>query len=985
MLDMQTANLIAAFRRRYPFDLDEFQLQAIAELEKGRSVLVAAPTGTGKTLVAEYAVYLALAAGRRVLYTTPIKALSNQKFRDFSAQYGAAVGLLTGDVVIRPSATATVHPDTGEVAVCPQTDQPAGPQRSGGQVVVMTTEVLRNMLLQEPSELDDVGYVVFDEVHYLADPARGTAWEEAIICCPKHVQLVCLSATVANAGEIADWISEVHRETALVFHEERAVPLEHYYFLDGALRLAVDADGRRVARFPGVGGEARLGVRAGGFDWVDGPARPVRREPEPEEIVLALRRANLLPAIYFLFSRRETEAAAEACSRLRLAHGEARQRIAALAQERLASLAPEDRELPQVKALLRLLPLGIAFHHAGMLPVLKVLVEELFNAGLLGVVFATDTLSLGINMPARTVVVGELSKFDGEGRRLLTPNEYRQLTGRAGRRGIDRLGAAVVPYSPWVPAEEAFAVATGAIQPIESAFLARYNTVLNLWEPPSHQEMPSRLVRLLSNSLREYQLAGQVRELRAEADRTRRQAENVDLDCPRCAAEGLAEYDWLRRALPHARKEQEKAERAEATLLAALEARPWQPPKSDVRRALRAYAGGEPLHVAGRGWGVFLGRPVGVDGAVALVLLGDSVRLLRTYSEIDYLPQDAGRIDLPGWLTGLSGEVENVGYLAQEAELAALQTSLARLDLPDVDALAADHREARRSELAPRLAQAARQVASAREARRDLEARIASHPSHGCPNRHQHYEALRKADRARRRHREILETLDRLSEVRSRGTNQGLRSMRQVLERFGYLRQGDVTAKGRMLRDVFDPNGLIVCEALARGLLNPCTPSELAEVLSWFAYDREQSFANRHGLHRRLLDLRARLERVETEVLRAEADAGLRLSTGFSRAFTGIALAWCQGASFGQVLARTSLAEGDVMLTFNKTLDLTRQLRDMLHKNAPGHALLRQLAAAEDLMRRGIVAQCCQVVEPHAKAEPQDAPSPTDTDRRRRA
>ena len=956
MLDVPTTDLTSTFRKRYPFPLDDFQEKAIEELDQGRSVLVAAPTGTGKTLVAEYGVYRALAAGLKVFYTTPIKALSNQKYRDFSAQYGAAAGLLTGDVVIQPSAAATVRPETGEVLVR------EGAGARGGQVVVMTTEVLRNMLLQEPTALDDVGCVVFDEIHYVADPARGTTWEEAIICCPKHVQFVCLSATVANAGEIADWISEVHGETTLVFHEERAVPLEHHYFLDGTLRLAIDAVGRRAARFPGVGGEARQGVRARGFDWIEGPRRPTRREPAPEEVVLALRQAGLLPAIYFLFSRRDAEAAAEASARVRLAHGGVRERIASAVEERLAHLAPEDRELDQVKALRRLLPVGVGFHHAGMLPVLKVLVEELFSAGLLGVVFATDTLSLGINMPARTVVVGEFSKFDGESRRLLTPNEYRQLTGRAGRRGIDDFGTAVVPYSPWVPAEDAFATATGPLQPVESAFLVRYNTVLNLWASEADGRDPAeRLVALLSSSLREYQLDGQLRDLRAEASRLARQAESVDLGCPTCTPESLAEYDLSRRALPRARKEQEKAERAEAALLAELEARPWRPSKPEARRLLRGFSGGEPLHADAHGWGLYLGRPASADGAVALALFGHSARLLRTYAEIDYLPTDAGRVELPETLLGLSGEVEDVRPLLGDGALD-LHERLAALELPDVDAMAAAHREARRAQLAPRLAEAARRVAAARAARRELEQAVASHPSHACPNRQQHYQMLHEAERARSAAREVQETIARLGEVRRHRTRQVLRSIQRVLEQFGYLRRGLVTAKGGKLRDVFDSNGLTICEALDRGLLDACSPAELAEVLSWFAYDREQSFPNRHGLPRRLQDLRARLEEVEAEVLRAEADAGLRLSTGFSRGFYGMALAWCQGASFEDVLARVSLAEGDVMLTFNKTLDLMRQLRDMLRRNAPASPLLRRLAAAEEMMRRGIVEQCCRLV-----------------------
>ena len=487
------------------------------------------------------------------------------------------------------------------------------------------------MLLQAPEGLDDVGCVVFDEIHYMADPTRGTTWEEAIICMPKHVQLVCLSATVANAREIADWIGDVHRETDLVYHEERAVPLEHLYLLDGQLCLAVDSEGRRVTRFAGVGGEYRREGRRPG-NWGERRPRPKHVEAGPEDVVRALKDEGLLPAIYFLFSRRDVEEAAESCIRLHLANGVARARITQICRERLAHLEPEDRELGQVRSLVRMLPLGAGFHHAGLLPVLKVLVEELFSAGLLGVVVATDTLSLGINMPARTVVVGEFSKFDGESRRILTPNEYRQLTGRAGRRGIDARGTAVVPYSPWVAAENVYEVVTGAIQPVQSAFVVRYNTVLNLWDEREGHDPSERIAHLMASSLREYQVDSQLRDLRAGQAALRDRAEVKDFGCDTCTPESLAEYDWLRRQLPRARKDEERAESAAALLLGEVDARPWQPSRLAVRQAFRDFRGGEPLHTTAHGWGIYLSRPAEAQGAVALALFGRSARLVRSYS-----------------------------------------------------------------------------------------------------------------------------------------------------------------------------------------------------------------------------------------------------------------------------------------------------------------------------------------------------------------
>jgi len=549
---------IRRFAQQYPFPLDPFQLEAIRALDSGRSVLAAAPTGTGKTVIAEFGIQLAREQGLRCLYTSPIKALSNQKFRDWRARYGD-VGLLTGDV--------TEHPQ--------------------GSILVMTTEVLRNMLLQSPHALDDVACVVFDEVHFLADPERGTTWEEAILSCPKHVQLICLSATVANAGEVASWISHVHREMVLVTHFERAVPLEHSYYFEGELHLLVDAEGKVLPPLR-AGGEARYPKPAG----IPPRARP-REVPRPREVVRALDEAGMLPAIYFLFGRRACELAAQDCSALDLLGDRAvrrarRERIRAY----LDLLDPADRQLEQVQQLAALLDRGIAFHHAGLLPLLKVLVEELFAAGLIGVVFATETLALGINMPARTVVIAEPAKYDGQARRPLTPNEYSQLVGRAGRRGLDPKGYAVNLYSPWMSCAEVLEIITGELLPIRSAFTPRYNTVAAQWD--GSDAARERLVRLFSSSLRQFQMNDALQAAAAEEEVLRARAEAAHFACPYEGVPDGAVIDYigLRRELEYTRK---RAQRAAAgaevvqPLEAELAAHPCHacPIRREHERALR--------------------------------------------------------------------------------------------------------------------------------------------------------------------------------------------------------------------------------------------------------------------------------------------------------------------------------------------------------------------------------------------------------------
>lgn len=453
-------------------------------LTHGQSVLVAAPTGTGKTVVAEFGVHQALAAGLRAFYTTPIKALSNQKFRDFKEVYGDQVGLVTGDL--------TINPD--------------------GRLLVMTTEVLRNMVIQNDSAPPDLGLVVFDEVHYVGDQQRGTAWEEAILLAPPHLPFVCLSATVPNAQEVASWIRASHGDLVCIEHDERAVPLEHFYFVDNTATLLIGTDGRRTARIPRVGGELAGRVQFGSLPADDKPSNREPRPPvDPPDVVRYLEKNRLTPAIYFLFGRRACEQAAQAC--LTLPPVPHAKEMVREAQARLSDLPPEDRRLRQVTLLIHLLSRGVAVHHAGLLPVIKILVEELFASGRLRAVFATDTLALGINMPARTVVVGEMLKFDGESRRLLTPNEYRQMIGRAGRRGIDERGVAMMIYSPWVRAHDALEIADGELLPLESAFQPTYSTAANLWHEPGDEE---RLADLYARSLRRFQHDATLEQLTME-------------------------------------------------------------------------------------------------------------------------------------------------------------------------------------------------------------------------------------------------------------------------------------------------------------------------------------------------------------------------------------------------------------------------------------------------------------------------------------
>ena len=474
--------ITAAFAAAQRFDLDPFQIAGCHALEDGRSVLVAAPTGAGKTIVGEFAIHLAmLAAAEKAFYTTPMKALSNQKFRELQEVYGEdEVGLLTGDTNIN----------------------------GGARIVVMTTEVLRNMLYADSSALRGLRYVVMDEVHYLADRFRGAVWEEVIIHLPPDVRLVSLSATVSNAEEFGDWLGTVRGDTEVIVSETRPVPLEQHVLVRGDLLplfddragIATALVNQELMRIRGGSGARyennrqaqqyrSAGGRESGRRPPRGGRRPVRtanvqriERMDRPEVVQLLERANLLPAIFFIFSRAGCDGAVQQVRRsgLRLTTREERDEIRRVVDERTRTLAEDDLHVLGYWEWRENLERGIAAHHAGLLPSFKEVVEELFRRKLVKVVFATETLALGINMPARTVVLEKLEKFNGEARVAITSGEYTQLTGRAGRRGIDVEGHAVIQWTEALDPQAVAALASRRTYPLNSSFRPTYNMAVNL-------------------------------------------------------------------------------------------------------------------------------------------------------------------------------------------------------------------------------------------------------------------------------------------------------------------------------------------------------------------------------------------------------------------------------------------------------------------------------------------------------------------------
>ncbi|HMA47120.1 MAG TPA: DEAD/DEAH box helicase [Frankiaceae bacterium] len=889
-----TRSALEGFAAGYPFGLDPFQREACAALEAGEGVLVAAPTGAGKTVVGEFAVHLALHERRKCFYTTPIKALSNQKHADLVGRYGEeTVGLLTGDT-----------------------------SRNGdAPVVVMTTEVLRNMLYAGSDTLRGLGYVVMDEVHYLSDRFRGAVWEEVIIHLPQQVRLVSLSATVSNAEEFAEWLVTVRGHTKVIVEEHRPVPLWQHVladrtmydlFVDEAqtevnpelLRLAREearsTDGRRPGR-----GRPRLRV------WV--PGRP--------EVVERLDREGLLPAITFVFSRAGCDAAVQACLRagLRLATPQERERIRAHVRARTADIPDEDLRVLGYWEWIEGLERGIAAHHAGMLPTFKEIVEELFVRGLVKAVFATETLALGINMPARSVVLEKLSKWNGETHADITPGEYTQLTGRAGRRGIDVEGHAVVLWQPGFDPLAVAGLASTRTYPLRSSFRPSYNMAVNLVGHVGRENART----LLESSFAQFQadraVVGLARQVRRNLDAL--DGYRAAMSCERGSVE---DYDALRRRIRE----------REATLAREGAARR----RGEAVESLERLRVGDVVRVpTGRRGGLAVVLDNGVsaapEGPRPLVLTAD--RQVRRLSLVDFpaAVEPLARVRVPRSFNARSPQARRD-----------LASSLRNTGVPE---------SAGRPDRRPR--SAAADDAELDRLRRTLRA----HPVHGCLDREEH---LRWAERYATLRRDT-DALERRVDSRTNTIAKTFDRVCGVLEELGYLPgegaggdeagRGGVSELGRQLARVYSEADLLVVECLRAGVWDALSPAGLAAAVSTLVYEerREDGGPPRLPGSVRVRKALAATVRLWAELHEVERAHRLDFLREPDLGFAWAAFGWASGGPLDAVLG-DSLSAGDFVRWTRQLVDLLDQIADVAPPGSPVRATARKALAA---VRRGVV------------------------------
>jgi ATP-dependent RNA helicase HelY len=958
---------LTQFREVIGFELDDFQVQACEALEQGRGVLVAAPTGAGKTVVGEFAVHLALASGRKAFYTTPIKALSNQKYADLVRRHGIDnVGLLTGDTTINGEAP----------------------------VVVMTTEVLRNMLYAGSSTLDGLAYVVMDEVHYLADRFRGPVWEEVIIHLSDDVQLVSLSATVSNAEEFGDWLEMVRGDTAVVVSERRPVPLWQHVLmsspeprgkprmldlyaghvdptdpgtsppinpdLSAAFRSGRggnrpgDHGGRGRGRGRGDRGFRGPNGRRGGDNRGDnggGGIGPNRRTPPRFIVIDALNDDALLPAIYFVFSRAGCEAAVDQCLKagLRLTSPQEEATIRTVVEERTAAIPPEDLDVLGYWSWSQALARGVAAHHAGMLPVFKETVEDLFSRGLVKIVFATETLALGINMPARSVVLDKLVKWDGTSHVPVTPGEFTQLTGRAGRRGIDVEGHAVVVDHPALDPVALAGLASKRLYPLKSSFRPTYNMAVNLVA----QVGRDRAREVLETSFAQFQadrgVVGLAKQAQAHAEALDGYAKAMA-----CTEGDFGEYMDLRRAIKDREKDLSRvasgARRAE--VVASLE---------QLRR-------GDVVEVpSGRRRGYVLvldpGEPGGFDGPRPTVLTQErQVKKLTLADAPDGL-ETVTTVKIPKAFNPRKPDARRDLVSSMRNALGALADDVPSAHSAAHSTSSPASRAARGGKALGRRTDPATDPELAR-----LRKALKAHPCHACPERDDHARWAERWNKLKREHDQLVRRVEGRTGSIARTFDRTLDVLLTLgyLQRTGATGQNDadrgsagrirVTDDGRWLRRLYAENDLLLAECLRRGVWDGLDPAGLAAVVSTVVYQGRRDDAPDPyipgGPTGRLAGILDDTQRVWSEVDDLEEAHGIEATGPLDLGLVGAMYRWASGKGLDTVLRGSDLAAGDFVRWCKQVVDVL----DQLGGAAPSDKLRTTARKAQDAVLRGVVA-----------------------------
>lgn len=925
---------LETFRSQLTYELDPFQIQGCTAVENGHGVLVCAPTGAGKTVVGEFAVSLALSRGTKCFYTTPIKALSNQKFHDLVAAHGEdTVGLLTGDVSFQPDA----------------------------EIVVMTTEVLRNMIYAQSPALDRLTHVVMDEIHFLADQSRGAVWEEVILNLEEHVSIIGLSATVSNSEEFGRWLSAVRGDTEVIVSEERPVPLEQWMLIgqkvfplfaagndtaanDTAENRQVNAElQRRVARLeagdvadgradfrPGQGFRSRSGSggsRSGAVRQQD-RYRPLGRP----EVLRLLQGQNMLPAIIFIFSRAGCDGALHQClrSKMVLTDPDEQTTIAEIIDAGVAGIPEEDLEILRFSQWRKALIRGFAAHHAGMLPAFRHIVEELFVRGLVRAVFATETLALGINMPARSVVLEKLVKFNGEAHVELTPGQYTQLTGRAGRRGIDTLGNAVVQWAPAMDPQRVAGLASTRTYPLISTFEPGYNMAINLLKNLGMDDS----LRLLEKSFAQYQADGSVVEETREIERATHRVDKLreqlndaiaafapPITDEQDPAQLLSEYVELRKQL----SAEEKSVKSQA-----------KSNRADETRAV-----------------------------LAKLQIGDVIALpskKRPVLAVVNTPANQTADPRP-WITtekGWSARIDATGFENPPALVGRMKLPGKALKNPRRHSHVVVDKFAKKKYPRPRKMKMKARVRDT-DRIKNLRSKMKDHPAHAWPalEREQLTQLAQKYLRRKGELEKLQNTVDKATET----LGDMLRRIVDLLTELDYVDIIDgepvVSAEGEKLAQVHNTSDLLVAQCLKRGIWQDLDPAELAGVVAMCAFENRRATGGQQlaGISDAMTLAMENTMRLWHELIADEQRHKLPTTREPEPGFSIAIHQWCAGAPLGYCLAAANesgaeLTPGDFVRWCRQVIDLLQQVA----KTGYSTDVKRIAGQAIGAINRGVVA-----------------------------
>ncbi|KAG1151450.1 hypothetical protein G6F37_003440 [Rhizopus arrhizus] len=888
--------------RVYPFTLDPFQRVAVSSIERNESVLVSAHTSAGKTVVAEYAIAQCLKNKQRVIYTSPIKALSNQKYREFTEEFGD-VGLMTGDVTINPQASC----------------------------LVMTTEILRSMLYRGSEVIREVAWVVYDEIHYMRDSERGVVWEESIILLPDVVRYVFLSATIPNAMEFAEWICKIHQQPChIVYTDFRPTPLQHYLFPAGGdgIHLVVDEKSRfredsfqkAIAALSDGKGDDPSGTRARGKKGKtykggnanDGPADIYR-------IIKMVMMKNYHPVIVFSFSKKECEANALLMSKLDFNDENERDMVSQVFTNAISGLNEDDRQLPQIQQLLPLLRRGIGVHHGGLLPIMKETIEVLFQEGLLKVLFATETFSIGLNMPAKTVVFTSVRKYDGKGTRWVTSGEYIQMSGRAGRRGLDERGVVIMMIDEKMEPAVAKGMVKGESDRMNSAFHLSYNMILNLLrvEGVSPEYMLEKCFYTFQSDSNIPQFEKQLKQLEEEKNSIIIKDE-----------EEISGYYELRKQIDTFTQD------VHDVMIHPTYALPFMQPGRLVRVE---------HDKMDFGWGVILnhqkvfGKKRATDGEREVNYVID---VLLNCSQDSSLAKDAA-----GQPTGVRPATndDNRNLLVIPVSLRAIQSiSHIRLVLPK-DLRSSDARKTVYKSILevkkrfqgniplldpinnmgikdPSFQKLVSKILN-------LEKKVMEHPlskSEDLPNMYEVYtKKMEIVDKMKSLKRKLVDaqSIVQLEELKNR---------KRVMRRLGFTTSSDVVEmKGRVACEISTGDELLLTEMIFQGVFNDLTVDQSVAVLSCFVFDEK-------------VDVRAKLQEELSAPLRLMQETARRIAkvateckmpldeeeyvAKFKPELMDVVFAWCQGAKFSQICKMTTVYEGSLIRVFRRLEELLRQM-----------------------------------------------------------